>query len=100
MTVPAYLQRRLQEKLGADAAKDLVKLLDRMDPLASAIEELRRDIRDMRRDMDARLKELELTLVGRFDTALERALRDQTRFFFLAWAVILATIIGLYARVP
>jgi len=35
---------------------------------------------------------------GEFATALEKGLRDQTRFFFLAWAVLLAAIIGLYAR--
>ena len=29
---------------------------------------------------------------------VERELRTQTQFFVLAWAVILAAIIGLYAR--
>jgi hypothetical protein len=29
---------------------------------------------------------------------VERGLREQTRFFFLAWAVLLAAIIGIYAR--
>jgi hypothetical protein len=28
----------------------------------------------------------------------ERGLRKQTQFFFLAWAVLLAAIIGQYAR--
>jgi hypothetical protein len=36
---------------------------------------------------------------ARIEASLERALREQTRFFFLAWSVILATIIGLYVRV-
>ena len=42
---------------------------------------------------------------GRIDTTQERlekvvehGLREQTRFFFLAWSVILAAIVGLYAR--
>ena len=35
---------------------------------------------------------------GDLATAIEKGLRDQTRFFFLAWAVLLAAIIGLYAR--
>ena len=29
---------------------------------------------------------------------LEHELRKQTQFFFLAWAVILAAIVGLYTR--
>lgn len=29
---------------------------------------------------------------------VEQELRKQTQFFFLSWAVILAAIIGLYAR--
>ena len=38
------------------------------------------------------------TMEARFDARLEKGLREQTRFFFLAWSVILAGIIGLYAR--
>jgi hypothetical protein len=34
----------------------------------------------------------------RFERLLEKGLREQTRFFFLAWSVVLASIIGLYAR--
>ncbi len=33
-----------------------------------------------------------------FTAAIEKGLRDQTRFFFVAWSVILAAIVGLYAR--
>ena len=29
---------------------------------------------------------------------VEQEMRKQTQFFFLAWAVILAAIVGLYAR--
>lgn len=35
---------------------------------------------------------------SRLEAAFEKALREQTRFFFVAWAVILAAIIGMYAR--
>ena len=34
----------------------------------------------------------------RFEATLEKGLREQTRFFFLAWSVLLAAMIGLYAR--
>jgi hypothetical protein len=42
---------------------------------------------------------------GRFEAVqasmervMEKGLREQTRFFFLAWSVLLAAIVGLYAR--
>src|SRR3954470_21976572 len=38
------------------------------------------------------------TTQERMEKVIERGLREQTRFFFLAWSVILAAIIGLYAR--
>jgi hypothetical protein len=38
------------------------------------------------------------TTQERMEKVFERGLREQTRFFFLAWSVILAAIIGLYAR--
>lgn len=44
--------------------------------------------------VDGRMDAME----ARFDARLERGLREQTRFFFLAWSVILGAIIGLYAR--
>jgi hypothetical protein len=34
----------------------------------------------------------------RFEKLLEKGLREQTRFFFLAWSVLLTAMIGLYAR--
>ena len=50
---------------------------------------------------DARFAGLE----GRMETMqksmehiMEKGLREQTRFFFLAWSVLLAAIVGLYAR--
>lgn len=38
------------------------------------------------------------TTQERMEKVIEHGLREQTRFFFLAWSVILAAIIGLYAR--
>ena len=34
----------------------------------------------------------------KMELLLEKALREQTRFFCLAWAVLLATIVGIYTR--
>ena len=38
------------------------------------------------------------TTQERMEKVIERGLREQTRFFFLAWSVVLSAIIGLYAR--
>ena len=35
---------------------------------------------------------------ARMEAMFEKGLREQTRFFFLAWGVLLAAIIGIYAR--
>ena len=49
---------------------------DRIDPI-------RGDIAELRHDMERRF---------------EKAEKDYIRFLFLAWAVLLAAIIGLYSR--
>ena len=79
----------------------------------------RTDIGELRREMqlgfariderfarvDGRMDTMQASFDGRMDAMrerfegiLEKGLREQTRFFFLAWSVILAAIIGLYAR--
>ena len=88
----------------------------------SAIENMsvvRGDLSELRHEMqlgfarvDARFAKLEGILEGRFQAvdsklvatesrmaeALERGLREQTRFFFLAWAVLIASNIALWFR--
>ena len=71
-----HLERKAKEVLGEDAGQELCTVIDRIDPVRADIAELRHHM----------------------DTAIEKGLREQTRFFFLAWGVILAAIIGLYAR--
>lgn len=90
MPVSPLLQRKLQEALGADAADDLVSLLEVMDANRGDIAELRHEMGELRHEMQLGFARLEATF--------EKALREQTRFFFLAWAVLLAAFIGLYAR--
>lgn len=112
MPISSQLQRKLKEVLGADAADDLVRGMEAMDTYRGDIGELRHVIAELRHDMqlgfarsDTKLEKLESTfdarfgtLESRFDAAIERGLREQTRFFFLAWSVLLASIVGLYAR--
>ena len=68
----------------------------------------RSDIGELRREMQvgfARIDERFARTDGRMETMqtnmerlIERGLREQTRFFFRAWSVLLAAIVGLYAR--
>jgi hypothetical protein len=61
----------------------------------------RMDIGDLRREMQvgfARFDGSMNSLQERMEKLLEKGLRDQTRFFFLAWAALLAAFVGLYAR--
>lgn len=90
MSLTPNLQRRLRETLGVEAANDLVSLLALMDANRGDVAELRHEMQLGFARIDARFEQQ--------NTAFERALREQTRFFFVAWAVILAALIGIYAR--
>lgn len=83
-----------------------------MDSNRGDIAEVRHDLRVIAADMDARFKQVESrfahleshftnlleTQAARFEATLEKGLREQTRFFYLAWSVMLAAIVGLYSR--
>ena len=117
-----HLQRKLQQTLGAEAAGDLSAWMQSMDAHVTEMGELRREMRLGFARIEERFVRLDERFAkqderfakqderfarvdGRIDTTqermekvFERGLREQTRFFFLAWSVILAAIIGLYAR--
>jgi hypothetical protein len=94
MATSPHLNRQLHQALGDDAADDLVKQLDDMDSLRGDVRELRHEMQLGFARMDAEFRNVR----AEFNTAIEKGLRDQTRFFFLAWSVLLAAIVGLYAR--
>ena len=126
MEATPNLQRKLQQTLGAEAAGDLGAWMQTMDAHRTDMQALRREMqlgfakideRFTRIDerfakiderfarMDGRMDVMAATFQGelkasteRFERLLEKGLREQTRFFFLAWSVVLASIIGLYAR--
>jgi uncharacterized coiled-coil protein SlyX len=122
MAATPHLQRKLQQTLGAEAAGDLSAWMQSMDAHVTEIGELRREMRLGFARIDERFAKLDERFAkqderfakyderfarvdGRIDTTqermekvIERGLREQTRFFFLAWSVILAAIIGLYGR--
>ena len=87
MSASPHLSQKLRDALGDEAGSELVGIVDRA---ASDISELRGDVAEFRHHMDTRFETM-----GRL---IELELRKQTQFFFLAWAVILAAIVGLSAR--
>jgi hypothetical protein len=84
----------LRVALATDAAADLGAWMQSMDAH-------RTDIGGLRHEMQvgfARIDGCMDTMQERFEKLLEKGLREQTRFFFLAWSVLLTAMIGLYAR--
>lgn len=126
MPVSPHLQRKLQESLGADAADHLVSLLEDMDSSRADLGALRHEMElgfgriDARfQQVDARFQQVDQRFEhvdrqfqemrdhfdqliagnqARTEALLEKGLREQTRFFFLAWGVLLAAMMGFYAR--
>lgn len=87
MSTSPHLSQKLRDALGNEAGSELGGILDRA---ASDISELRGDVAEFRHHVDTRFEAM-----GKL---IEQELRKQTQFFFLAWAVILAAIVGLSAR--
>ncbi|MGH7677081.1 MAG: hypothetical protein ACRENU_01365 [Gemmatimonadaceae bacterium] len=83
-----HLERKLKEALGDDAGAELAAVTDRIDPI-------RGDIAELRHAMEQRFTALE----ARMDARIEGSAKEQTRFFFVAWGVLLAAIVGLYGTV-
>jgi hypothetical protein len=91
MAISQHLRRKLQEVLGSEAAADLLSQIEDMITLRADLNELRHEMQLGFARIDARFEKLE----GQLATLIEKGLRDQTRFFFLAWSVLLAAIVGL-----
>jgi hypothetical protein len=99
------LHRKLREALGADAGDDLVSLFEDAQATRADIAELRHEMGLRFVAIEAKFPVLKAELEGSMKAsiaevreALEKGLKDQTRFFFLAWAVLLAAIVGIYTR--
>jgi hypothetical protein len=105
MPVPSHLHRKLQETLGADAADEFASMIEGMDAMRGDIGELRHEMQLGFARIDARFVQMDARWVGLFETGqarmeslMEKGLREQTRFFFVAWSVLLAAIVGMYTR--
>ena len=67
--------------------------------VAHDISELGGDVAELRHQMEVGFTRVDARF-GTMGKLVEKELRKQTQFFFRAGAVILAAIIGLYARAP
>ena len=83
-----HLERKLKEVLEEDAGVELANLIDRIDPIRADIAELRHA---MENGFAAQRSE--------WSAAIEKSAREQMRFFFVAWAALLAAVVGLYGTV-
>ena len=110
MPVTAKLSKQFYDRLGEAVTNELVDWFNQVDAAYKF------DLREMNEmnfaRFDAKLEqrfaesdakaERRLAEVRddmrKTELSLERALRDQTRFFFLAWAVLLASNIALWFR--
>jgi hypothetical protein len=57
----------------------------------------RGDMGELRHEMQLGFSRID-TRLELMETAFEKAVRRQTRLFFVAWTVILAAIVGIYTR--
>jgi hypothetical protein len=89
--VDATYRSDLRETNELNYARFEAKLEQRLAELRA---ELKADIASVRADLVG----METRLDARLDSRLAAAMRDQTRFLFVAWAALLAPIIGLWFR--
>ena len=94
MAASPHLSRKISDALGADAGGELIGIVDRA---GNDISELRGDVAELRNQMEVGFSRVD-TRFEAMGKLVETGLRKQTQFFFLAWAVILAAITGLYAH--
>jgi hypothetical protein len=106
MPVTARLSRHFYERLGEQVATELVDWFNAVD--ATYRSELR-DLNELNfarfdAKVGQRFAEFETRFAAfekrsaEFEGRIERRLTEQTRFFFLAWGVQLAAVVGLWFR--
>ena len=103
MPVTAKLSRKFYEKLGDDVANELVEWFNLVDATyRSDLRELNElNIARFDAKLERRITELRAEMQAGFahlEARLEKRLGEQTRFFFLAWAILLASNIALWFR--
>src|SRR4051812_41823783 len=114
MPVTARLSKLVDDRLGEAITNELVDWFNQVDAAYKSDLRERNELNFARFDakVELRLAGLESRLEQRLlefradmqvgfakaDTRVEAALKEQTRFYFLAWAVLLASNIALWLR--
>lgn len=114
MPVTARLSKQFYDRLGEAVTNELVDWFNQVDAaykfdlkemnelnfarfdakLDQRVAELRVDLAKIEAKLDTRIDGVE----GRLRLVIEKGLRDQTRFFFVAWATLLVTIVAVSLR--
>lgn len=110
MPVTAKLSKQFYDRLGEAVTNELVDWFNQVDAaykfdlreinemnFARFDAKLEQRFAESDAKVDRRLAEFRDDM-RKTELSLERALREQTRFFFLAWAVLLASNIALWFR--
>ena len=97
----AKMEQRLAQaeaKMEQRLAQHEVKVAQRLAELEMRMERRLTEFRDELKAEIAVLRGDIIALDSRVDARLQAALREQTRFFFVAWAATMVPIIGLWFR--
>jgi hypothetical protein len=97
--VTAKLSKQFYNRLGEAVTNELVDWFNQVDAAYKS------DLKDLNEinyarfeaKLEQRVAELRADIRG-IETSLERALKEQTRFYFLAWAVLLVSNMALWFR--
>ena len=96
MPVPAKLSKQFYDRLGEAVTNELVDWFNQVDAAYKS------DLREMNElnyaRFEAKLEQRLAELRGELRADMAKGFTDQTRFFFLAWAVLLASNIALWFR--
>jgi hypothetical protein len=97
--VTAKLSKQFYDRLGEAVTNELVDWFNQVDTAyKSDLKELNElNYARFEAKVEQRVSELRADIRG-IETSLERALKEQTRFYFLAWAVLLSSNIALWFR--
>src|SRR5438477_12965486 len=104
MPVTAKLSKLFYDRFGEAVTNELVDWFNKVDAAyKSDVRELNElnfarfeaRLDQVRAELSTKIDVSIADLRGEFRTSLERGLHEQTRFFFLAWAVLLASNIAL-----
>ena len=88
MPVTAKLSKLFYERLGEQVANELVEWFNAVDAT------YRSDLRELNELNFARFEAKLDAVISGLEAKLERRLGDQTRWMFVAWATLMAAIIG------